>query len=385
MISSFLDKRLLTAPSTRKNYRINIQSYFTLINKDMNTYFPFDLIKVNEKGKKLKEPIKVFTTPLEDYNNDLREVYTILHARKKGDLSKRTFFNSVKQLFCTTDKRLKDLEFWDILKARIRGCEPGDKAILNAADIKTILSHGNACSRSLFLILASSGRRISEILALTPDDVNTNVKPTTINILKTKTKQKTLCYISDEATEAYKTWMKERDTYLEDAVKRAAYRSKDPNDPRCFPFTYSNAIAIWSTLLMKSHVVEIEHVEATEKRNAYRKIKRKTKGERVMAHPHCLRTFFRSYLGDADFSEYLMGHATVLTRAYRQMKQEDMSEKYSKLMPNVTIFSRAPDLSGINSQLDELKQEMQKKDKQITEMGNQILLLLSKKETEKRK
>lgn len=300
---------------------------------------------------------------IEDYENDLLSVYTKIHKAGKPDLSIRTYFNAVKQFMITSDKRLKDLEFWENLKGRTRGAEPeSDEAIFNAADIKTILSHGNACSRALFLMLASSGRRISEVLALTPDDININVTPATINIRKgldrnsTKTKQKTLCFISDEATESYKTWMKERDDYLRIAVTRGNHE-KDANDPRIFPMSYHNALIIWRNLLMKADLVEVEQYKDKWTGKQNRRIKRNHKGERTLQHPHCLRKFYRSYLGDADMAEYLMGHGTMLTRAYRQMKPEDLAAKYSKLMPNVTIFESAPDLSGIQSEIQTLQKE----------------------------
>jgi len=365
-IKKFLDKRLRTVPSTRKCYRVNIENYFRRIKKDMETYFPFKTITEDDKGKTLDEPITVFTTPLKTYEDDLQEVYTIIQKEGKPDLSIRTYFNAVKQFMITNDKRLKDLDFWENLKGATAGAEPeSDEAILNAADIKGILSHGNACSRALFLILASSGRRISEILALTPDDINTKVSPTTINIRKgldrksTKTKKKTLCYITDEATAAYNIWMKERDEYLLTAVKRGS-NPKDPNDPRVFPMSYHNALLIWRTLLMRAGLVEIERVKDKWTGKLKKQIKREHKGERTLQHPHCLRKFYRSYLGDADLSEYLMGHSTILQRTYRMMKPEDLAANYLKFMPNVTIFESVPDLSKINTEITELKKDFQK-------------------------
>lgn len=352
MIETFLNKRLLTVPSTRKCYRVNIQSYFRLSERDMTQYF--------NNG-----------TTTEDYEEDLRRVYKILHDEGKPDLSIRTFFNAVKQFMINHDKKLKDLDFWETLRARTRGAEPeSDEAILNKDSIKAILSHGNACSRAMFLILASSGRRIGEVLALTPEDINISTSPATINIRKTvdrkttKTKQKTLCFISDEARESYVAWMKERDEYLRIAVTRGNHE-KDPNDKRVFPMSYHNALIIWNNLLMKADLVEIENYtdKWTGKQN--RRIKKDKKGERTLQHPHCLRKFFRSYLGDADLGEYLMGHGTMLTRAYRQMTPEDLAKKYLDVMPNVTIFGHAPDLTGIN---ESLKQ----KDKDIEEMKAQI-------------
>jgi len=351
LIESFLDKKLITAPSTRRNYRMNIQNYFKILHKDMNTYFNSH-------------------TP-EEYDDDLRKAYNIQQDNGRPDLSLRTWFNSIKQFMITNDKRLKDLEFWDTLKARTRGAEPdNDEAILNQKDIRQILSHGNACSRALFLMLASSGRRISEILALTPDDINTDTIPTTINIRKgldrktTKTKQKTLCYISNEATQAYHDWMQERDEYLRISATRSSIK-KNMKDPRIFPMSYHNALIMWKTLLMKANLVEIERYRNKWNGRMSRRIKKHHKGERVMQHPHCLRKFFITYLGDYMFADFLAGHATVMTRTYNQKKPEDKAELYLKYMPNVTIFETPVDLSGIN-------EDLKAKDEQIKDLQRQL-------------
>jgi integrase len=359
-IEEFLKGRVLTNSNTIRNYKMNITQYFKMLNKDINTYFK-DTPKDEEQEKK----------QLEQYNNDLKKIYMIFEKKGKPDLSRRTFFNSIKQFMVYNNKKLKELDFWDILKIRTKGAEPSnDEAILNNKDIKTILSHGNTLSRCLYLMLASSGRRISEVLALTPEDVDTSVSPTTINIKKglnsknTKTKMKTICYISDEATESYKAWMKERDEYLKNSAKKLLTYENKLDDPRVFPMSYSNAIVIWQRLLMKANLVETYNVRNRWNGTMDKRIKKKHHRERLYYHPHCLRKFFRSYLGDADFSEYLMGHATLMTKTYRQMKPEDKAEKYKKLMENVTIFSTGPN----SERLNDMQKQLTEKDKQISEM-----------------
>jgi len=147
---------------------------------------------------------------------------------------------------------------------------------------------------------------------------------------------------------------------------------KDPNDPRVFPMSYWNTRVIWQVMLMKAGIVEVERYKNKWSGKQSKKVKRGHKGERLLQHPHCLRKFFRSYLGDADFSEYLMGHATVMTRTYRQMKKEDMAAKYLKLMPNVTIFEHTPDLSGIQDELVKKDIEIRKLKTDMAAMENVI-------------
>jgi len=356
MIETFLNKRLLTAPRTRKNYRVSIQNYFKFLTENMETYFN------NEKQ-------------LEKYEDDLLRVYMTLEKNNKPLISRRALFSAVKQFMIFHDKRLKDLDFWDTLKMRMKGAEPATQdLVMNPSDIKQILSHGNTCTRALFLILYSSGRRIGEILALTPKDIDTTKDPATVRITKglvgketksTKTKTTTICFISNEAKDAYLAWMKERDQYLKNAVKKSRFYKKDPKDSRVFPMSYDNALYMWGTMIEKGG-------------SDNKFIGKDEKTKRSICHPHILRRVFRSYFGDSDLAEYLMGHATPLTKAYRQMKPEDMAERYLTLMPNISIFETPPNLSGINERLKEKDDEIAKMKAEIVEMRLTMLELKDK-------
>lgn len=344
-IEQFFDKQLITSYNTKRLYRINIQNYFKRLNKDINTYLQ--------------------NNTYEEIEDNIRKIYKVFIENEKPPLSIRTYFNSIKQFLISNDKKIKDLEIWDTLKNSLKGSEAAtDDFIPNLKDIKTVLAHGNTLSRAFFLMLTSSGRRIEDILALYPEDIDTTQTPTRIKIkkgydpskpnkikLKTKTGSKRTCFISDEATEAYLTWMKERDKYLATAVKKMSkdkLRAKNPDDKRVFPTSYHNVLYIWRLLVKKSGLYKIDD------RTKY-----------LTLHPHCLRKFFRSYLGDADLAEHLMGHSHGLVKLYRNMKIEDLAEKYKNLMHNVSVFSVSPDLSSIHEQMKE-------KDQVITEMQKRI-------------
>ena len=362
LIEKFLDKRLITAKETRRTYAIHIRGFFNVIGKDMNHYF--------NNG---------YTT--DDIEADLAKAFR--HYTKKGRpmLSQRSTFNAVKLFMSCYKKELRDLEFWETFSLRCRGAEPKtDKACVNRNDIRSVLQHGGTLHRAFFLMMASSGRRDGEILALEPDDVHADVSPpwmlinkTVTNANRTKSGQKTTAFFSDEAAAAYKAWIKERDEHVKNA-SRKNYKTK-LDDPRVFPFNMTTINMMWSNMLMKEGKVKHEYkVSPCGKR---RKVpKRKDKGERLSMTPYCLRSFFRSYLGDSDFAEHLIGHATPLEKAYRKMKMEDIAAKYKTLMPNVTIFENAPDLSGINENLKAKDQQI----KEITERMQRLEELINQKE-----
>jgi integrase len=345
LIDDFFTKRLITAYQTRKSYQLNINKYFRLINKDMNTYF--------SKKKKLS-----------DFDNDLNRIYIQMEKQNVPLLTRKTFFNSVKQFLCTTDKRLKDLDFWDTLKNRMRGASPqSEKDVPNTSELRVVLSHGNTCSRAMFLMQASMGARIGEILALYPDDIDTKTSPTKVIIRRTysakeknyvknltKTKKSRVCFISNEATKAYLEWMKERDAYLRASVKKSKYE-KNPDDKRIFPMSDENAREIWERLIKRSGF-----------------FKKDIETNRLTLHPHCLRAFFRTYLGHADLAEHLMGHATGMDKYYRNMKPEDLAKEYIKYMGNLAIFEQRADISGISDELKIKDEEIAKLNQRLDTM-----------------
>ncbi len=356
LIDEFFTKRLITSYSTRKSYRLNIIKYFRLVNKDMYTYF--------SKNKELN-----------DVENDLNKLYMQMEKQHVPLLTRKTFFNSVKQFLCATDKRLKDLDFWDTLKSRMRGASPqSEKDIPNTSELRVALSHGNACSRAMFLMQATMGARIGEILALYPGDIDTKMSPTKIIIRRTysakekyyvknltKTKKARVCFMSDEATKAYFEWMKERDAYLRASVKKSKYE-KDPDDKRIFPMSDENAREIWERLVKRSGLY-----------------KKDVETNRLTLHPHCLRAFFRTYLGNADLAEHLMGHATGMDKYYRNMKPEDLATEYVKYMGNLAVFEQRADISGITDELKIKDEEIKEMKAELMELRLQMLEMKTKK------
>lgn len=352
LIEEFFKKQLVTTYHTRKSYRGNINKYFSLLNKDISTYF-------NKKKK------------LDEYDDDLNIVYMKLDKKKVPLLTRRTFFNAVKQFMCSTDKRLKQLDFWDTIKIRVRGADPiSEKHQLNNLDIKTLLTHANTCVRAGGMIMATTGMRLGELLALTIEDIDTTVEPAIISIrgtydphepdnirIGTKTRKQRKCFITPEAVHCYNEWLKERDEYLRVSVLKSKY-PKNPDDKRIFPMSDENFREMWVN---------------TVKRSGLYKKDRRT--DRLTLHPHCMRRFFRSYLGNSDLSEYLMGHSTGMDKYYYNMKLSDLAQEYTKVMYNLAIFEREPDISGMQTKLSDLEQKYEKSQYENKELQQQYVNL----------
>lgn len=356
LIEDFFTKKLVTTYNTRKSYRGNINKYFRLLDKDINTYF--------DKNK-----------PIEEYEDDLSTIYMEMEKKNVPLLTRRTFFNSVKQFLCAIDKRLKQLDFWDTLKIRTRGADPiSEKFIPNALDLKTVLSHGNTLSRAMFLIMSSTGCRIGELLALYPEDINTDVTPSIVTIKKTyerkgkktvktltKTRKTRICFLTSEATNAYHEWLKERDAYLETTIKKSKY-DKDKDDKRIFPMSDENARTIWANMVKRCGLY-----------------KKDSETNRLTLHPQCIRSFFRSYFGNADLARHLLGHATGMDKYYRNMKKEDLAQEFTKHMHNLMIFEREADLTGVHEQLEQKDKELADLKQDMHEMKLKLLELYVEK------
>jgi len=355
LIEQFFNKKLVTSHNTRKSYRGNINKYFQLLNTPMDTYFSKD-------------------KTLDDYDTDLNKVYMMMNKQKVSLLTTRTFFNSVKQFFISTDKQLKQLDFWDTLKSRVRGADPiSGKFQLNNQDIKTILSHADTCLRAGGLIMASTGCRLGELLALTPKDINTAKTPAVVMIRGTydakepgfikpltKTKKQRICFLTPEATHSYDEWMKERDKYLSVAVDKCTAKNKEGKDTQChktlddkrvFPMSDENFRKKWENMVKRTDLYEIDE-----------------KTKRLTLHPHCMRSFFRSYFGHSDVAEFLMGHSTGMDKHYKNMKPEDLAKEYTKYMYNLAIFETKPDLKSIHNDIDSLKKENEQLRKDIQKL-----------------
>lgn len=343
LIEDFFNKKLVTSPHTRKSYRGNINKYFKLLNADINTYFNSNKV-------------------LEEYDSDLNKIYMMLDKQKVPLLTRRTFFNAVKQFFFATDKRTKELDFWDLVASRTRGADPiGEKFQLNNNDIKTILTHADTCLRAGGLIMASTGCRLGELLALKPNDIDTTTQPTTVKIKATynpkekgftqpytKTRKQRKCFLTPEATYYYLEWMKQRDKYLNVAVDKCTAKTKGKktqckktlDDNRIFPMSDENFRKKWETMVKRTDLYEIDE-----------------KTKRLTLHPHCMRAFFRSYLGNRDLAEHLEGHATGMDKYYRNMKPEDLAKEFTKVMYNLVVFEREPDLTALSYDMDKLQKE----------------------------
>lgn len=310
------------APSTQRMYRTGIIRFLATA---------YDM---PDPGRVSAADLPIYDVLSKQYLNDNRDAAADLQ-RFASSLAGRPP-HTIHGYLCAARQFLleNDIEITERQRRRIMGRLPrgGSQTVekdLDRATLKKILTHMSLKGRVLSLCLVSSGARIGEILELELEDIDLSRDPAEITIRgsTTKTWVSRTTFISREAAEAMREWLKVRPAYiLESAARtRPTCRQKTLDDRRLFPFTYSVARAIWVNALKKAGLRSID----------------RTTG-RDQIHIHMLRKFFLSQFRSAEnikIGEELCGHAGYLTAAYRRIPKQDLIECFKLIEPRLTILA----------------------------------------------
>jgi integrase len=277
----------------------------------------------------LEENSEAYFKEKRNFEEDVKTYFIQLQKAKTPPKSVNICLTSVKMFLMENGVELSAL-FWRRLKGRRKGSRALmlDKVPSNA-ELRRILSHMDIKGKSLFLVLASSGMRIGECLKLKVEDVDLTSEPARINIRGeyTKTGNPRVAFISSEAKEALEEWLRIRENEIFIAVKRSTRYEKKAEDKRIWPFEANTAYYIWRSSIKKAQF---------DKRFQYN-----NSLERFTVHPHVLRKFFRTKMGQVipvDVTEALMGHEGYLTEVYRRYSVEDLAAYYKQGEHTLTVF-----------------------------------------------
>ncbi|MGB8308935.1 MAG: site-specific integrase [Methanoregula sp.] len=287
-------------------------------------------VTMDEKTK-YEKLVDKYLKEKRSYAEDMGGFVTSLQSRPP--LSARQTFTFVKEFFNHYDVELsaKDLKF--IRNKLPKGNTRTIEKDLDTDTIRTILQHLDIKGRALILVLASSGMRINEALSLPLEDINFETTPTTITIRgeNTKNGDNRITFMSAEATQAVKEWLKVRSEYIQVSAKRnhglvnsgRGNLKTGEDDGRLFPFSDQNASALWDNALIKGGLLS-----------------RDKSTNRKQLHYHQFRKFFISQMAlivSKEIPEMLAGHGGYLTDAYRRYTKKQLAEEYLKGQHLLTI------------------------------------------------
>ena len=297
----------------------------------------FNLPKTDDDGHRVEHD---YETYLDQYiadkkRNQSTDVKTFSECLIKESVSKQSarqrLTYAVKFLRAQGISILKE-DVQDIKREAKGGAATIDKA-LTAGVICQAIKGADVRNRAIILTLASSGLRVGELLSLEMKDIDLESTPVMINIRasKTKNKQARFTFITPEATEAVKAWLKNRDEYLQQSAKHNQNFLKSgiktapvqTESTLLFPVSDSQVNQAWESCLKKAGLYS---KDSESGRNVYRL--------------HSLRKFFISSVslaGARTLAEHLAGHMGYLDSSYRQVSPEYAAAEYLKIQNILTV------------------------------------------------
>lgn len=331
-IDEFFKKGLYTSKSTMKSYRCHLNRFFEVNNCNPNDYF-------NNKR---------------DYESDIINYWEYLNGNPPTSI--QSAISVIKRFLIMFDKKTRDLEIWNTLRFRLKGSSPvSEEHVPDQTELKKILHYADIRTKALSFIALTTGMRIEEITKLLPEDLHLDETPARINIRAniTKTKKRRTVFLTPEATELIREWMRTKKDYIKNSIKKSNFNYKmDMNNPHVFPYASNTLRRGWNQAITKAGFGEKDN---------------QTQKKRLKMHFHTLRKFFRSYFGNSDLAEHLMGHSGYLS-TYRKMNDKQLAQKYTEYMHNLLIYEREVDLTEVHEQLQE-------KDEQIIKLQEDMKIL----------
>jgi integrase len=313
--------------STGSNYRSAIESFLRCINnldkvdsttgkKSTYNYESLFDAYLSDKKRDRSTDIKLWSECL------VRESVSKQSARQRLTYGVRV----LKAHGCT----VSDIDVQDIKRETKGGAATIDKVMTGDVICKSLRS-ADVQLRALILCLASSGLRIGELTNMTMADIDLAMTPVMVNVRPeiAKNGQYRYTFISQEATDALKEYLKVREKFISSKEKRVANLQKsgrvataNSKTDLIFPLEESTINGKWEAVLRKA---ELFSRDATSNRNQYR--------------IHSLRKFFISQLslaGHKTLAEHLAGHTGYLDQSYRQVSPEFAAREYLKLQSVLT-------------------------------------------------
>lgn len=221
----------------------------------------------------------------------------------KSPATQRQYFSFIKNYLrvvhgikMTIEDRKELVKFRPIQKINR---EPLTKKI-----IRDFVKNANKFHATTYLLIASSGMRISENLSLKKEDFDFKSSPVKVTIQAeyTKTKTERIAFVSNEAI-----------SYL-NSIKDEYFQSE------------------------KMLIPTENYFNRLRKKLRYTETYPNTRNYKV--NIHSMRAFFRTVAGqiNQDFAEAMIGHEGYLSRSYVRLSETDKLNYYKKLEPALTIL-----------------------------------------------
>lgn len=343
LVEKYLDKNFRNLSTTKYNYRVHIKQYFQFLDIGPNTYF---------------NGTRNYQDDVANYWQYLMKIYAPKSIPPK--------LSAIKYFLEANDVEFK-ARFWKQLSKRGLGQAVVHKdRIPTVGELKQIITMADVKDRAFLLMMLSSGIRPAELGDLKIGEIDLTVKPAKITILGTtaKNKQERTTFITGEASNALEAWLKVRNNYMEQNIKRfkglrgyleKTYK-KEINDKdvgRIFPFPVDK--------------VRIHYNEILEKLGG--KFAEKHNGRYVL-HFYTLRKFFNTRLKKVipeHIVKKLMGHEGYLNSSYDRYTEQELATWYSKCQSQLYVLEAPANQDDV----EHVRAQMKKLQSQVSELLKQ--------------
>jgi len=326
VVEKFLKEcRKIRTPSSRMAYKSHLNNYFRAIKKKPVGYITKDIRKM-ENGARIDL--------LDGYQKDVLTFSKSIEGRPPK--SQVVLISVVKKFLSHYYIDLPH-RFWDDIS--IRAVPIVEKKTPTRDQLKFILDRGDIKHKTLFMMAATSGLRIRELLSLTLNDVDIDNRIIRVRDNTTKKGYSRTTFFTEEAKEYLVRWMSIREDFIKSKRKKTKEEKvKGFVDNRIFPYGYYLGRTLWCNLLEKAGHPYNQKDTDERLRN---------KHGRYKYNEHCLRRFFKTNLRTSGISDkylnYMIGHDPEMSVIYTADDQFALQVKkeYDKYSNALTVFSDA--------------------------------------------
>ncbi|MGC8935671.1 MAG: tyrosine-type recombinase/integrase [Thermoproteota archaeon] len=191
-------------------------------------------------------------------------------------------------------------------------------------EIQGMLNMGDLRTRTIILLLASSGLRIGELVNLKVGDVDFSSRPVKIRVRGSEAKERKsrITFISEEARESLEAYLSKRKEMGHEINSEAPLIATDTG--------------------RKTSIINVEFML----RNIFKNFCKKEK-KYYSYHPHVLRKWFKTQLISSGvpgpIADRLCGHSRYMAEEYELYTEEQLRSWYIKAMPSLTIAQTTTD------------------------------------------
>ena len=334
--------------NTTRNAKICIRAFLEFIHKIKRCDEPVDEYYIRLDSLSIQ-----YLSSSPDYADDLFRFAVSL--KDIAPTSQKRHLSVVKNWFELNDIVIRPARLKAIHNRLPRAKPITKERDLSIEDIKAIYSHMSLLGRAILLVLLSSGIRSGELLNIRLQDINLDSEPAEITIPE-ETQRKTgkwtpknedgrYTFISPEAVEVIREWLKIRQDWLNTSIKRGhASEYKDSDDQRLFPLAMSTLSHMFGNALRKAGICESD--ERT--------------GRRTVS-AHLFRKYFMSQMKTVmpvEMVEELAGHRGYLSDAYRRYSKAQIAAEYNKAYYAISLYS-SENVPVIKAELESTKDTLQ--------------------------